>query len=117
MIATASYALGFAASTAPCDILAAAGTPCVAAHSLTRALYGNYSGPLYAVKRASDGAVRNISVLPAGNVADAAGAFYDPHSQEYKSKLREKLEEQRPKRYAHLPGAWFGTLLLSLIHI
>ena len=56
----------FTKTEGPCDIYHAAGTPCVAAHSLTRALYGNYSGPLYAVKRASDGAVRNISVLPAG---------------------------------------------------
>ena len=56
----------------PCDILDAAvpPTPCVAAHSLARPLYGNYTGPLYAVKRASDGRERNISVLP-GNVADA----------------------------------------------
>ncbi|MFE9672485.1 cellulose binding domain-containing protein, partial [Microbispora bryophytorum] len=28
----------------PCDIYAAGGTPCVAAHSTTRALYGNYNG-------------------------------------------------------------------------
>ena len=56
----------------PCDILGAAGTPCVAAHSLARSLFGSYAGPLYAIKRASDSAVRNVSVLPAGNVADAA---------------------------------------------
>lgn len=58
----------------PCDILndAVPPTPCVAAHSLTRPLYGNYTGPLYAVKRASDDRERNISVLP-GNVADAPG--------------------------------------------
>ena len=31
----------------PCDILAAAGTPCVAAHSVVRALYAGYTGPLY----------------------------------------------------------------------
>src|SRR5678816_396948 len=31
----------------PCDIYAAAGAPCVAAHSTTRALYAAYSGPLY----------------------------------------------------------------------
>jgi len=37
-----------------CDIYAAASTPCVAAHSTTRALYGAYSGSLYQVKRASD---------------------------------------------------------------
>ena len=35
-----------AATTGPCDIYAAGGTPCVAAHSTTRALYGSYNGPL-----------------------------------------------------------------------
>ena len=36
------------------------------------ARYGNYSGALYAVKRASDGRLRDVGVLPAGNVADVA---------------------------------------------
>ena len=31
----------------PCDIYANGNTPCVAAHSLTRALYAAYGGPLY----------------------------------------------------------------------
>src|SRR5213075_2568632 len=35
----------------PCDIYARAGTPCVAAHSTTRALYASYDGPLYQVRR------------------------------------------------------------------
>lgn len=35
----------------PCDILAAAGNPCVAAHSTVRALYSGYRGPLYSVQR------------------------------------------------------------------
>jgi len=61
-----------AATQGPCDIYAAGGTPCVAAHSTTRALYGNYSGPLYQVKRASDGTTRDIGPLNAGGVADAA---------------------------------------------
>ena len=39
----------------PCDIYAAAGDPCVAAHSTTRALYASYDGPLYQVVRQSDG--------------------------------------------------------------
>ena len=38
----------------PCDIYAAANTPCVAAHSTTRSLYSNYNGQLYQVLRASD---------------------------------------------------------------
>ena len=54
----------------PCDILALAKTPCVAAHSMTRALYGKYSGPLYQVKR-GDGQVQDIATLGPGGVANA----------------------------------------------
>ena len=61
-----------AASQGPCDIYAAGGTPCVAAHSTTRALYGSYNGPLYQVRRSSDNATTNIGVLTAGGVANAA---------------------------------------------
>jgi sRNA-binding protein len=46
----------------PCDIYAAGGTPCVAAHSTTRALYASYNGPLYQVKRLSDGKAKDIGV-------------------------------------------------------
>ncbi len=60
------------AASLPCDIYASGGTPCVAAHSTTRALYASYSGPLYQVKRSSDGATTNISPLGAGGVANAA---------------------------------------------
>ncbi|MEU8280439.1 arabinofuranosidase catalytic domain-containing protein, partial [Microbispora bryophytorum] len=56
----------------PCDIYAAGGTPCVAAHSTTRALYGNYNGSLYQVRRSSDNATRDIGVLSTGGVANAA---------------------------------------------
>jgi non-reducing end alpha-L-arabinofuranosidase len=52
----------------PCDIYAAAGTPCVAAHSSTRALYASYNGPLYQVMRQSDGKTLNIGVVkPSAN--------------------------------------------------
>jgi non-reducing end alpha-L-arabinofuranosidase len=61
-----------AASQGPCDIYAAGGTPCVAAHSTTRALYAAYSGPLYQVKRTSDNATTNIGLLSAGGVVNAA---------------------------------------------
>src|SRR4051794_29178373 len=50
-----------AATSQPCDIYAAGGTPCVAAHSTTRALYGTYGGPLYQVRRASDNTTRDIA--------------------------------------------------------
>jgi len=61
-----------AATSLPCDIYAAAGTPCVAAHSTTRALYAAYNGPLYQVRRASNGATTNIGTLAAGGYANAA---------------------------------------------
>ncbi|CBQ71682.1 related to Alpha arabinofuranosidase [Sporisorium reilianum SRZ2] len=59
-------------SGGPCDIYASGGTPCVAAHSTTRALYSSYTGPLYSVLRASDNTIRNISPVSAGGVANAA---------------------------------------------
>ena len=60
-----------AATQGPCDIYAAGGTPCVAAHSTTRALYGSYNGALYQVRRASDNATRDVGPLTAGGVANA----------------------------------------------
>ncbi|WP_031525451.1 arabinofuranosidase catalytic domain-containing protein [Streptomyces sp. NRRL F-5123] len=56
----------------PCDIYGSGGTPCVAAHSTVRALYGSYSGSLYQVRRSSDNATRDIGVLAKGGYADAA---------------------------------------------
>src|ERR1700749_154050 len=61
-----------AATSEPCDIYAAASTPCVAAHSPTRALYAAYNGPLYQVKRVSDGATPSVYPLSAGGYANAA---------------------------------------------
>jgi len=61
-----------AASQGPCDIYASAGTPCVAAHSTTRALYAAYNGSLYQVRRSSDNSTLNIGVVSAGGVANAA---------------------------------------------
>ncbi|KAF7372830.1 Carbohydrate-binding module family 42 protein [Mycena sanguinolenta] len=58
-------------SAGPCDIYASGGTPCVAAHSTTRALFSGYSGSLYQIKRGSDGATIHISPLAAGGVANA----------------------------------------------
>ena len=61
----------------PCDIYAGANTPCVAAHSSTRALYAAYNGPLYQVMRQSDGKKLDIGVVQpsatdGGGYADAA---------------------------------------------
>jgi non-reducing end alpha-L-arabinofuranosidase len=56
----------------PCDIYADGKTPCVAAHSTVRSLYARYTGPLYEVKRASDGASQNIGLLSDGYANAAA---------------------------------------------
>jgi hypothetical protein len=56
----------------PCDIYASGGTPCIAAHSTTRALFGTYSGPLYQIQRTSDRSFRDVGLLSAGGFADAA---------------------------------------------
>jgi hypothetical protein len=60
------------AAAGPCDLYASGNTPCIAAHSTTRALYGAFTGSLYQVKRGSDGATTNIAPLAAGGVANAA---------------------------------------------
>lgn len=59
------------ASQGPCDIFAIEGTPCVAAHSLVRALFGVYNGNLYQVKRLSDNATVDVGVLSAGGFVNA----------------------------------------------
>jgi hypothetical protein len=56
---------------APCDIYAADGGPCVAAHSTVRALYATYSGALYQVKK-TDGTTQDIGVLAPGGFANSA---------------------------------------------
>jgi non-reducing end alpha-L-arabinofuranosidase len=55
----------------PCDIYAAGGTPCAAAHSTTRALYRSFNGALYQVQKAS-GAYMDIKTVGAGGIADSA---------------------------------------------
>jgi hypothetical protein len=61
------------ATRLPCDIYAAGGTPCVAAHSTTRALFAAYGGSLYQVRRSSDNTTRDIGPLTRGGTANAAG--------------------------------------------
>jgi non-reducing end alpha-L-arabinofuranosidase len=59
------------AAARPCDLVAST-TPCVAAISTTRALYGAYTGPLYEVTRQSDKAHADIGLLPDGYANAAA---------------------------------------------
>lgn len=57
---------GTARTEGPCDIYAAAETPCVAAHSTVRALYREYTGSLYQLRRASDQQTTDVPVGPEG---------------------------------------------------
>ena len=67
----------------PCDIYAAAGDPCVAAHSTTRSLYASYNGPLYQVLRQSDGKTLDIGVVEPGASASAdSGGYADAPAQD-----------------------------------
>jgi len=58
------------AAEGPCDIYKAGGTPCVAAHSMVRSLFGTYSGNLYQVKRGKDSTTMDIGVLTPGGYAN-----------------------------------------------
>lgn len=55
------------AAAAPCDILG----DCVAAHSMVRALYSAYAGPLYQVLRSTDNATLDIPLLRPGGLVNA----------------------------------------------
>jgi hypothetical protein len=56
--------------TPPGDIASAAGTPLVAAHAVTRALYAAYGGKLFEARRASDGKTQDINTASAGGFVD-----------------------------------------------
>lgn len=71
-IALSLMATGSLVAAGPCDLYSAGGTPCIAAHSTTRALYSAFSGALYQVKRGSDSATKDIAPVSAGGVANAA---------------------------------------------
>jgi non-reducing end alpha-L-arabinofuranosidase len=64
----------------PCDIYAAAGDACVAAHSTTRALYASYNGPLYQVLRQSD--LKSLDVGIVRPSASDAGGYADASAQD-----------------------------------
>jgi hypothetical protein len=67
----------------PCDIYAAAGDPCVAVHSTTRALYAAYNGPLYQVLRQSDGKTLDIGIVhPTASPVPDAGGYADAAAQD-----------------------------------
>jgi hypothetical protein len=63
----------------PCDIYALGGTPCVAAYSTTRSLYAGYDGPLYAVRRDTDGRSLRITASTAGYARAGAQTAFCAH--------------------------------------
>ena len=66
-----------------CDIYAAAGDSCAAAHSTTRALYASYNGPLYQVLRQFDGKTLDVGVVqPVGSPVPDAGGYADATAQD-----------------------------------
>jgi hypothetical protein len=67
----------------PCDIYGSAGTPCVAAHSTTRALYAAYNSHLYQVKRQSDLKTMDIDIVqPAASPVPDSGGYADAARQD-----------------------------------
>jgi non-reducing end alpha-L-arabinofuranosidase len=72
ILLTLVYQKQYAAAPCPCEIYAAGGTPCVAAHSTVRALYSTYNGNLYQVRRQSDNKTLDIKVLGTGGFANTA---------------------------------------------
>ncbi len=83
MIAAASRVAAPPRPQGPCDVYAAAGDPCVAAHSSTRALSASYNGPLYQVMRQSDGKTLDIGVVqPVGSPVPDAGGYADAAAQD-----------------------------------
>ena len=70
--ASSSIASSTTTTLLPCDALAAAGTPCIAAHSITRKLLEAYSGNLFQLGRFSDSSTLNVGTLASG-VANTSG--------------------------------------------
>ncbi len=79
----ASSNVGLSRPQGPCDIYAAAGDSCVAAHSTTRALYAGYNGPLYQVLRQSDGKTLDIGIVqPSASPVPDGGGYADAAAQD-----------------------------------
>jgi hypothetical protein len=97
------------AAQCPCDIYAAGGTPCVAAHSTVRALYSSYNGPLYQVRRTSDNKTLDIGTLTSGGIVNATAQDTFLNG---KPGTISKIYDQSP-RGNHLPvtppGGWLSS--------
>jgi hypothetical protein len=75
LVLLAGLHLSAAAAAPPpgvCDIFLSGGAPCVAAFSLSRALFAAFDGPLYRVRNNATNATRDVGVVSAGGIADVA---------------------------------------------
>lgn len=73
-LVAAAYVAAAAAAIAPpapCDIYAKGKAPCVAAHSMVRALYAAYDGPLYQLAK-PEGARVDVGTMAPGGIANAS---------------------------------------------
>jgi non-reducing end alpha-L-arabinofuranosidase len=61
---------GAQTGTPPGDIASAAGTPLVAAHSVTRAMFAAYNGKLFQARRPTDSKTQDINTVGAGGFVD-----------------------------------------------
>ena len=67
---SASSTGGTTGVTGPCDIYAAASTPCVAAYSTIRRLSSTYSGPLYQIRKGGSSLGSGGTTMDIGTFAD-----------------------------------------------
>ncbi len=70
-LATVFSVVETVAAQGPCDIYEKGGAPCVAAHSMVRALFAGYGGPLYQLAK-HDGSTADVHTVATGGVADVA---------------------------------------------
>lgn len=89
----------------PCDILATAGTPCVAAHSVTRRLLGSYAGSLFQLTRASDSTTQNIGSTASGLYNAAAVSAFCSGTYCYFSDIYDQTGNAN-----HLPQATLASM-------
>jgi len=99
-----------------CDIYEYAGTPCVGAFSTTRALYSSFDGPLYDLKRDTDGEIQSIGCVSPGGVADSTS--HDTFCNDTNCTIN-RIYDQSPKQN-HLTvapgGPWYSPFRDHGVH-
>lgn len=91
----------------PCDIYAKANTPCVAAHSVSRALYDDFAGALYQIERKSDKKRTDVGLIKVGGIVNATivDAFC-PNKDCVINQIYDQSENQNHLTPSPPGGAW-----------